>query len=73
MKPYRPSNGTEGAYFQEGRCGSCAKEPTCKIARLTMVHRVDDPEYPKEWVKDDDGSNPRCTAHEPKPTEPDDA
>lgn len=37
-----------------------------------MVHRVDDPEYPKEWVKDDDGSNPRCTAHEPKPTEPDD-
>lgn len=27
MQPYRPSNGTEGAYFQEARCGSCVKEP----------------------------------------------
>ena len=72
MKPYRPSNGTEGAYFQEAQCGSCAKHPTCKIPRQTMRHKQDDAEYPKEWVKDDDGSNPRCTAHEPKPTEPDD-
>ena len=41
MQPYRPSNGTEGAYFQEARCGSCVKEPTCKIARLIMVHGLD--------------------------------
>ncbi len=64
MKPYRPSNGTEGAYFQEAQCGSCVKHPTCKIPSQTMRHKEDDAEYPKEWVKDDDGSNPRCTARE---------
>ena len=29
-----------------------------------MVRSEDDPKYPKEWVSDADGNNPRCTARE---------
>ncbi len=63
-RPYRPSNGTEGCYFMEAQCGGCIKEPTCKIPSLTMRYQESDPNYPTEWVKDDDSSNPRCTTRE---------
>jgi len=64
MKPYRPGNGTEGDFFMAAHCDSCGKQPTCKIPMLTMTFDEDEIGYPPEWVEDDDGSNPRCTARE---------
>lgn len=63
-KPYRPSNGTEGDFFIKSQCEKCLKQERCKIVGLTMVYPASDPGYPKEWVSDEDGNNPRCTARE---------
>jgi len=69
MRAYRPSNGTEGMIFQEEFCDQCSKDnPSletgaggCEIMFRSMCHDVDDPEYPTEWVYDDNGE-PTCTA-----------
>ncbi len=66
MKPYRPSNGTEGAYFEEQFCDRCEKEggehgPHCKIHFDALMLSISDPEFPKEWVEDDN-RDVRCTA-----------
>ena len=63
-KPYRPSNGTEGDFFIAAQCGNCTKQDGCRIVRETMRYHEDDIRYPKEWVSDADGNNPRCTARE---------
>lgn len=67
-KPYRPSNGTEGMDFMEQFCVRCKKDEDerCPILGRTMAYQVDEPEYPVEWIRDDDGRNPRCTAFEAK-------
>lgn len=71
LRPYRPSNGTEGAAFQEQFCERCIKdhavnrggddpdwENGCQIlARATAQGGV------KEWVEMDSG--PFCTAYVP--------
>lgn len=72
---YRPSSGAEGEWFigqwcarcERDKCqnGSkamddCSQEDFCQIIGNTMFMDVDNPDYPKEWVEDDDG--PRCTA-----------
>jgi hypothetical protein len=77
-KPYRPSNGDEGCWFQGRFCDECEhdrqwrekeKNP-CEIMGNALAFDIGDPNYPPEWIADDDGSNPRCTAFEPeKPTE----
>ena len=61
---YRPSNGTEGDFFIAAQCGNCTKQEGCRIVLLTMRYHEDDIRYPKEWVSDADGNNPRCTARE---------
>jgi hypothetical protein len=71
-KPYRPSNGTEGDYFQNDWCEKCARDQAfrnnpdsgdgCPIVAATLIFDIHESEYPKEWIEDDDGSNPRCTA-----------
>jgi hypothetical protein len=49
-------------------CYRCARDETrdidggCDIIMASMVYGLDDPEYPPEWVQDDDGA--RCTAFE---------
>lgn len=60
---YRPSNGTEGAWFEETYCEQCFRFECggCKILGNALCFRVTDPEYPKEWVYDAEG-RPRCTA-----------
>lgn len=65
LRPYRPSNGTEGEYFIEAHCCKCIKDRNhdCAILAATMAYTLDDPEYPKEWVRVDDG--PMCTAYVP--------
>ena len=69
MKKYQPSNGSEGIDFTETYCMNCTHcdpdpygEKQCDILCRSMVYNINDPEYPREWVKDDDGRNPRCTA-----------
>lgn len=57
---YRPSNGTEGDCFFARFCDRCTKQPSCEIPMLTMIHHVEDPEYPAEWIED--AAGPRCTA-----------
>lgn len=66
--PYRPSSGTEGEMFQHHFCYRCDKYGTdndpCPIQGRALIFDVDDPDYPSEWVCDDndDETNPRCTA-----------
>lgn len=82
-KPYRPSNGTEGDIFQSRFCDRCKRDAKyrrtqdgkdgCRILLYVGTFAVDDPRYPKEWVKnahgDPYGATARCTAfrHEDDP------
>lgn len=69
---YRPSNGSEGEMFQEKWCYRCAKYPAvdsdvdCDILARSFWNDIDDPKYPKEWIQDANGDNPRCTAFQYK-------
>ena len=69
--PYRPSNGTEGDMFMSKFCDKCAKcnmhdddKDPCKILGASMMYNISDPEYPKEWIEDENG--PKCTAFIPE-------
>lgn len=75
-RPYRPSNGAEGADFISAWCGHCRRDADyqdgagdgCPIVAATFALDVDDVEYPAEWICDDVptfDTNPRCTAFEP--------
>lgn len=69
---YRPSNGTEGMFFTGKFCDNCIHEKfshtgnmgdlCCDILSNTMCFDQSDPEYPKEWIYDENGK-PTCTAH----------
>lgn len=72
--PYRPSNGTEGMIFEEKFCNRCKLQADdtlaedrgyCEILTNSMLYEIGDPEYPKEWVYNDEGWG-RCTAFQPK-------
>lgn len=71
-KPYRPSNSTEGAWFEREFCSKCEysveeRKPNADMADSCHIHGsalafgIDEPGYPAEWVSDPDGSKPRCT------------
>lgn len=72
-QPYEPSNGTEGEFFMSLWCGGCKREAAyradpdnaepCMISLWAMAVHSDDPDYPKEWRRDDQGV-PECTAWE---------
>lgn len=65
--PWRPSNGTIGSIFYDDWCARCHRETgsrKCRIYTATLIHAVDEPDYPKEWVSDAAGGNARCTAFE---------
>ncbi len=69
---YRPSSGTEGAWFTNHWCCNCKADTafwagtgdSCPIAAATMAFEKSEPGYPPEWVSEPDGSYPRCTAFE---------
>lgn len=71
---YRPSNGTEGAMFEEIWCLRCKKDQdwqehekdSCPILLRALKCWSDDPDYPKEWAYQEDGA-PCCTAFEEIP------
>lgn len=70
-KKYQPSNGTEGMWFCEKFCDQCVHEKyvhtlnendnKCDIFSRSMVYDVQDPEYPTEWVYDEN-DKPTCTS-----------
>lgn len=65
--PYRPSNGTEGDYFQSRWCELCVRDDgadrICNILGNVLFHDVGDAEYPTEWTHDAEGQ-PMCAAFE---------
>lgn len=66
-RPFRPSNGTGGDIFMAGFCNRCIHmlddgRPPCDILGRSLGYSIGDPEYPAEWIEDDDGSNASCTA-----------
>jgi len=67
--PYYPSTGGEGCGFICAFCDNCAnqnpepeQDPQCDILTSALVYSPQDAEYPKEWVCDPNGENPRCKA-----------
>jgi len=75
---YRPSNGAEGDWFMSRWCENCQRDRSiregipadqceqdelCDIIVRTFIHDIEEPEYPVEWIRDDNG--PRCTAFVP--------
>lgn len=63
--PYRPSNGSEGEYFESKFCLQCARvdeDPHggCPIWGAAIEFGADDPNYPKELRLDERG-RPTCT------------
>jgi hypothetical protein len=75
-EPYRPSSGDEGRWFMSQWCDHCTHDEAfqadpenncdkgCPIVAMTLALMEDDPLYPREWISDVGGSNPRCTAFE---------
>lgn len=76
---YRPSNGTEGEDFFDSWCRRCARDRAmregldvddcddnerCDLIARSFAHDIDEPEYPQEWIVDENG-NGRCTAFIP--------
>ena len=63
-KPYRPSSGDEGLWFESKYCDNCKYDTPskpCNIILMTMFYDVDEPEYPKEWITIN--NKPTCTAY----------
>lgn len=69
-KSYCPSNGSEGIAFEDGFCNRCRSEASfrktqhgggCKIHLMALAFGTGDPQYPAEWIYDDN-DNPTCTA-----------
>lgn len=72
-KPYRPSNGTEGCWFESQFCDRCAKENVskeqfCHIHNRAILYDLTEQggangvevRFPTEWVEID--GKPQCTA-----------
>lgn len=72
MKPYRPCNGSEGEWFESRFCDRCERDrdyrendgDSCPILGNALAFDIGEQGYPKEWIEDDNGENPRCTAFE---------
>lgn len=54
-KPYMPSNGTEGEWFESQWCADCHHDEDCSIAIAAYCG-----DQPDEWIYRDD--KPTCTA-----------
>ena len=69
MRPYRPSNGSEGEWFTDKFCDQCLKDKEwrekeknpCDILGRSMAFNTREEQYPKEWIYGENGS-PTCTA-----------
>jgi hypothetical protein len=77
-KPYRPSHGIDDLQFRAKFCDRCKLlerddeefgSYPCPILDNALLFAIDDKDYPKQWVYDDEG-RPTCTAFEVKTNEP---
>jgi hypothetical protein len=82
-KPYRPSNGTEGMFFDDAYCSHCKRDAKwredensadpCPLLSNAFAYDIDELGYPAEWQYGADGQ-PTCTAFEdknaPEPPDP---
>ena len=66
-RKYQPSNGCEGMWFTETYCMNCLHcdpdprgEKQCDILCASMAFQTKDPEYPKEWIYNEQ-DEPVCT------------
>lgn len=73
LRLYQPGNGSEGEGFFCRFCYECERDRAfqdeessegCEILLRTMLYKVTDPEYPREWRYNDQGE-PVCTAFVP--------
>ncbi len=66
MKPFQPSNSTEGEMFMERNCYKCKKETDCELILAAMVFNIGDKEYPEEFQAESviDPNTWICTAKE---------
>ncbi len=70
-RPFRPSSGSMGEWFESKFCAICERdievrknadyEKGCQIYANVLFLEIDHAEYPKEWIYDDD-DEPVCTA-----------
>jgi len=60
-----------GMAFQAEFCDRCIRDgyritedpaDGCAILSASLFYELGDGRYPKEWIENDDGTNPRCTA-----------
>lgn len=73
-EPYQPASGTEGADFMALFCDRCTRDAafrdgtgeSCPIVANTIVFKVTDERYPREWIYGSDGY-PVCTAFQAAP------
>ena len=73
IRLYRPSNGSEGMWFEAQFCGRCERDRrwretddaffACRIHDFAIAWDTSDPNFPTEWRYDDAG-RPVCTAFE---------
>jgi len=68
---YQPCNGSEGTAFIDHFCSKCGKDlqEDCDVLTATMILPSGDPNYPTEWVYNENG-NPTCTAFDDVEDEP---
>jgi hypothetical protein len=68
---YRPSNSTEGWWFESQFCERCKhmaawladdRNDACDINTRALALEIDHPNYPTEWIEIQSG--PLCTAFE---------
>lgn len=64
MKPYRPSNGSEGCIFESQWCMCCLANNICRTPLNAMIYEIGDPQYPKQWIYKD--GKPTCTSFRSK-------
>jgi len=66
----QPSNGTEGMIFTDKYCMNCINcdpnpngKKQCMILCNSMAYSINDKEYPKEWVYDENDKG-ICTSYQ---------
>lgn len=62
--PYRPSNGEEGAMFEQLWCENCKHYDDCSILLMAMIYDKESLNYPKELIIS--SGQPICKSFENK-------
>jgi hypothetical protein len=47
---YKPITAEEYLQFIKDHCNYCVQESECRILIRVIENKIDDPEYPNEWI-----------------------